>query len=109
MDGHDHGTHARVIHQGRRDVEVGQHGNHPGRDRRTAADRDLIRQAILDGGLEQLDRITSIVEATGALQYTKRCAQEAADAAIAALDDVPESAYKQALIAIAELSVQRRN
>jgi octaprenyl-diphosphate synthase len=73
------------------------------------ADRELIRQAILDGGLEQLDRITSIVEATGALQYTKRCAQEAADAAVAALADVPESAYKQALIAIAELSVQRRN
>ncbi|MGI9220851.1 MAG: octaprenyl diphosphate synthase [Woeseiaceae bacterium] len=73
------------------------------------ADCKLIRNAILDGGLDQLDRITGIVESTGALQYTKRRAQEAADAAVAALSDIPGSEYKEALITIAELSVQRRN
>jgi len=75
----------------------------------SAADSQLIRKAILDGGLDQLDQITQIVEATGALQYTKRRAQEAADAAVAALGAMPESECKQALVAIAELSVQRRN
>ena len=75
----------------------------------SAADRKLIRNAILDGGLDQLDRITAIIESTGALQYTTRRAQEAADSAVRALDSVPDSAYKRALVTIAELSVQRRN
>ena len=72
-------------------------------------DKELIRQAILEGGLDQLERITAIVESTGALQYTAARAQEAADSAIAALSDVPDSEYKQALIAIADFSVQRRS
>jgi octaprenyl-diphosphate synthase len=75
----------------------------------SSADRDLIRQAILDGGLEQLDRITGIIKATGALQYTADKAREAAESAIAALDLVPASDYRQALIDIANLSIQRRS
>jgi octaprenyl-diphosphate synthase len=75
----------------------------------STADSKLIRKAILDGGLDQLEQITAIVESTGALQYTKRRAQEAADAAVAALGAMPDSEYKHALATIAELSVQRRN
>jgi len=63
-------------------------------------DRDLIRKAIVEGGLDQLDRI--------ALDYTAQRAQESAATAIAALSDVPDSDYKQALIAIADFSVRRR-
>jgi len=72
------------------------------------SDKELIRKAILDGGLDQLGAITAIIESTGALQYTAARAQEAANAAIAALSDVPDSDYKQALITIAEFAVQRR-
>jgi octaprenyl-diphosphate synthase len=72
-------------------------------------DKELIRNAIVEGGLDQLDRITAIIETTGALDYTAKCAQESADTAIAALADVPESNYKQALIGIAEFSVRRRS
>ncbi len=75
----------------------------------SAKDREIIRNAILNGGLEQLERITAIIESTGALQYTAYRAQEAADAAVAALGSIPDSQYKQALIAIAEFSVQRRS
>jgi octaprenyl-diphosphate synthase len=75
----------------------------------SAKDRELIRNAILDGGLDQLQQITAIVEATGALQYTAQRAQEAADAAIATLSDIPDSVYKEALIAIAEFSARRRS
>ena len=75
----------------------------------SAKDRELIRNAILDGGLDQLEQITAIIEATGALQYTAKRAQEAADAAVAALAAIPDSEYKQALITIAEFSVQRRS
>lgn len=72
-------------------------------------DRKTIRGAILEGGLEQLDQITAIIESTGALQYTAAKAEEAARYSIAALANVPDSDYKQALISIAELSVQRRS
>jgi len=75
----------------------------------SAKDQALIRNAILDGGLDQLEKITAIIEATGALRYTAKRAQEAADSAIAALSNIPDSEYKQALITIAEFSVQRRS
>ena len=71
-------------------------------------DSKIIRDAILEGGLDQLDRITAIIESTGALQYTAKKAREAADLAIASLADVPDSKYKLALTEIAEFSVQRR-
>lgn len=76
-----------------------------------ASDEDskIIRAAILEGGLDQLDRITRIIESTGALQYTADKAQEAADKAIASLTGIPDSDFKQALINIAEFSVQRRS
>jgi len=75
----------------------------------SASDQALIRNAILDGGLDQLQQITAIVEATGALEYTAQRAQEAADSAVAALSNIPDSTYKEALIAIAEFSVRRRS
>ena len=75
----------------------------------TEADRELIRKAIVEGGLEQLEAITAIIETTGALEYTARQAREAADTAIAALTDVPNADFKRALIALAEFSVQRRS
>jgi octaprenyl-diphosphate synthase len=72
-------------------------------------DGKIIRNAILEGGLDQLDRITAIIKSTGALQYTADKAREAADLAIRSLAGVPDSEYKQALISIAELSIQRRS
>mgnify|MGYP001814316075 FL=1 len=74
-----------------------------------SGDRELIRNAILEGGLDDLERIQTIIESTGALQYTAARAQEAADVAIGALSGIPDSDYKQALIAIAEFSVRRRS
>ena len=74
----------------------------------TSAERDMIRHAIIEGGLDRLCDIQSVIESTGALQYTAARAQEAADLALDALADIPESAYKQALSAIAEFAVRRR-
>ena len=72
-------------------------------------DRALIREAILEGGIDRLDEITGIIDKTGALDYTLARAQEAADEAIAALADIPDSEFRQALIAIADFAVQRRS
>jgi len=75
----------------------------------SAAERNIIRQAIIDGGLDKLDEIQAVIESTGALKYTISCAREAADAAIDALAAIPESSYKQALISIADFAVRRRS
>ena len=73
------------------------------------AEKQLIRGAIEEGGIDKLDDIQAIVESTGALQYTAARAQEAADVAINALSGIPESEYKQAMIAIADFAVRRRS
>ncbi len=72
-------------------------------------DCDMIRRAIIEGGLDQLERIRAVIESTGALQYTAARAKEAADLAIAALSEIPDSEHKQALIAIADFAVRRRS
>ncbi len=75
----------------------------------TDAERDMIRQAIVNGGLDQLDNIQSVIESTGALQYTAARAQEAASLAIDALSGIRDSDHKQALIAIADFAIERRS
>ena len=72
------------------------------------AEKSLIRAAIEADGLEKLDEIQRIIESTGALKYTAQKAQEAADLAIGALSGIPDSEYKEALVAIAEFAVKRR-
>lgn len=73
------------------------------------AQRTLLRDAIVNGGLHQLEEIVGAIRDTGALDYTRERANEAIDLAVRALDALPASPYKEALIAIAELSVVRRS
>ena len=67
----------------------------------------IIRDALLEGGLEQLDPIVKLVHQTGALDYTMARANEHADRAIALLDGLPDSPEKQALADLARFSVNR--
>ena len=73
------------------------------------SEKKMIRSAIEAGGLDKMDEIHDVIESTGALQYTAARAQEAADVAINALSGIPDSDYKQAMIAIAEFAVRRRS
>ena len=75
----------------------------------TDAQRKLVRAAILEGGLDQMDEIQEIIRSTGALEYTITKAREAASSAIAQLADIPDSEYRQALMSLAEFAVQRRS
>jgi octaprenyl-diphosphate synthase len=75
----------------------------------TDSERKMLRAAIEAGGLDKLDEIQSVVESTGALQYTAARAQEAAEMAINALSGIPDSDYKPAMIAIADFAVHRRS
>ena len=73
------------------------------------SERKMIRAAIEAGGLDKMDEIHDVIESTGALRYTAVRAQEAADVAISALSGIPDSDYKQAMIAIAEFAASRRS
>lgn len=75
----------------------------------TESERNMIRSAVVEGGLEHLDEIHAVIDSTGALQYTAARAQEAADLAINALSGIPNSDHKEALIAIADFAVNRRS
>lgn len=75
----------------------------------TESERQMIRSAIQEGGLEHLDEIHAVIESTGALMYTAQRAQEAADIAIDSLTNIPDSEYKEALITIADFAVKRRS
>lgn len=68
----------------------------------------LIREAIETGnGMQHFSAIMQAMQATGALSYTKQLALDAAQQAIDALAPLPESPYKQALIGLAHISVER--
>ncbi|GAB2668885.1 octaprenyl diphosphate synthase [Vibrio panuliri] len=68
----------------------------------------MIREAIEKAnGMDRLDDILRTMDQTGSLEYTRAKAIEEADKAIAELDVLPESDYKQALITLAHLSVHR--
>lgn len=74
----------------------------------TPEQQSLIRDAIeKNNGMEHLDEILQAMEQTGSLTYTKKLALEAADKAIEALSVLPDSDYKQALIGLAHISVER--
>ncbi len=70
--------------------------------------KTLIKDAIeKNNGMDNLQQILDAMEQTGSLVYTKQQALRAADQAINALAPLPDSQYKQALIGLAHLSVER--
>ncbi len=68
----------------------------------------IIRIAIEEDGLENIAQIIETIESTGAIDYTARCAQVEAEKAIEALEIIPASDYKDALIALAHFAVNRK-
>lgn len=71
-------------------------------------EQKLIRETIEKGdGREHLHTVLAAMKRTGALSYTREKALAAAQHARDALTVIPDSDYKQALIALADLSVNR--
>ncbi|NVK20881.1 MAG: octaprenyl diphosphate synthase [Kangiellaceae bacterium] len=73
------------------------------------AGKELIRHAIEQGGLDSMDAILDIIKQTGAIEYTYQAAEQAVAKAIESISILADSEYKQALIAIAELSLKRNS
>ena len=66
-----------------------------------------LRAAIEQGGVGDLDDVTRLIQGSGGLEYTARRAQREKDAAVAALEAVPASRYRDGLAALAEFAVAR--
>jgi octaprenyl-diphosphate synthase len=73
------------------------------------AQREMIRHAIENGGLDHLDEITRAVASLGGLAYTARLAQSEADQALAALAPLPETVFKEGLSELARFAVARKH
>ena len=69
----------------------------------------MIRSAIEQGGTAEQAPIRAVVESTGGLDYTARLAENEAVQAMEALADVPASAYRDALAALAQFTVSRKS
>jgi len=72
-----------------------------------AAQAQSLRHAIENGGLDSLERIIAAIRDSGALERTHERAVMHAEAARAALDGLPDSAYRDALLALASYAVDR--
>lgn len=74
----------------------------------TKSQAALIREAIVNGnGMDNLEKILAILDATGALEYTLKQAQIESEKAIIAISELPSSEYKDALISLARLAANR--
>jgi octaprenyl-diphosphate synthase len=69
--------------------------------------RDMLRAVIETGGCDRIDDVIQAIESTDAIAYTARLAADEAAQAKAALDVLPESAFRKALAAVADFSVSR--
>ncbi len=77
--------------------------------RRSAPEQQmLIRNAIENGGRNDIDAILTVISSSGALAYTLSKATQASRAAIEALSRVPDSPYKDCLVQLADFAVERR-
>jgi len=75
----------------------------------TAEQRDLVRSCIENGDEQHFDAILSAITNSGALDYTRRAAEEAGERALNAVQDLPESVYKTALLQLARFALDRNH
>jgi octaprenyl-diphosphate synthase len=68
--------------------------------------RAAIREAIKQGGVAHLEPVVAAIEATGGLEYAERLARGEADQALASLDALSDSSYKNGLAALARFAVR---
>ncbi|MDO6460575.1 octaprenyl diphosphate synthase [Granulosicoccaceae sp. 1_MG-2023] len=75
--------------------------------RGTQAQAALVRRAIENGGLDELDEVLAAVRGCGALEASQQVAEAEAQRAVDALSVLPASEYREALEGLARLSVAR--
>jgi len=76
-------------------------------EKSTPEQAQSLRHAIEQGGLDSLDRIIAAIRDSGALERTHQRAVFHSDAACAALQVLPDSAHRDALLTLAAYAVER--
>lgn len=71
--------------------------------------KQLIRTAIEQGGRDYIKEVVAAIHDTGAIDYTADAAEKEAEKAKMQLDILPASPYKEALLALADFSVNRNH
>lgn len=74
-----------------------------------AAQKELVRHAILEGGIDKIDEIMAAIRETKALEYTTNIALLEIDRAKQAIACLPESTHKTAMLALADFVIARTN
>jgi len=73
----------------------------------TPTQQEKIREGLTKGSLDYLPDILKALEDTKAIAYTKSLAEKEVAKAIKALDVLPDSIYKKALIELAQYTIMR--
>ena len=68
----------------------------------------IIREAIINGDLVNIELVQQIINKTGAIEYTTKLAQKEADLAIQSLDRFSDTEYLDAMVKLAGFSVARK-
>jgi octaprenyl-diphosphate synthase len=75
----------------------------------TASQRELVRTCIVNGDENHFDAILSAITASGALDYTKHQAEQAARCASASIARLPHSQFKESLLELCAFAVTRNH
>jgi octaprenyl-diphosphate synthase len=67
-----------------------------------------MRQAIEQGGLENMEGVITALKRSDAIAYTQQVARAEAEKAIGALPVLPDSEYRQSLEQLARYAVERK-
>ncbi len=68
---------------------------------------ELVRDAINNGRGDQLEAISQAINESDAIEYTLKAAEREVEKAIATLDCLADSEYREALIGLAHFSIER--
>ncbi|SHE19866.1 Octaprenyl diphosphate synthase [Bathymodiolus brooksi thiotrophic gill symbiont] len=71
-------------------------------------DKKLLKEAINNADNTKIEQVIDILQSVNAFDYTYKQAKKSADLAKQSLDSLQESKYKEALILLCDLSLQRK-
>jgi octaprenyl-diphosphate synthase len=74
-----------------------------------AAQRELVRACIENGDEKHFDEILAAITSSGALDYTKREAEKAAQRATESITALPDSEFKDSLLQLCAFAVDRNH
>ncbi len=70
-------------------------------------DKELIRHAIRQGGVEDLTPIIETVQRNGSVDYTREQAIEQVELAKSAISELEDTSFKETLMQIADIAIER--